>query len=139
MKKIINGKVYDTETAKDLASWDNGIYGDLDSISETLYRKRTGEFFLFGEGGARSKYAKSVMNNTWSGGCKIIPLTWEAAKEWAETHLCADDYDAIFGEIAEDDSRTIITLSMSANAIDRAKRAASQIGMSLSAYIESLI
>ena len=52
MKKIINGKTYNTETAKKLANWDNEIYGSFDSIEETLYQKRTGEFFLAGEGGA---------------------------------------------------------------------------------------
>ena len=139
MKKIINGKLYNTDTAERMGTWDNGIYGDLDSVEETLYRKRTGEFFLCGEGGARSRYAISTGNNFWSGGSEIIPLTWEAAREWAEKHLNADNYEQIFGEVSEDDSRTVITLSLSTGAIEKAKRAAAQASMSLSSYIESLI
>ena len=47
MKKIIRGRQYDTDTAQRIGSWDNGLSGtDLEYTSETLYRKRTGEFFL---------------------------------------------------------------------------------------------
>lgn len=139
MKKIINGKVYDTSTAHFAGSWDNGVYGDLDSVSETLYRKRTGEFFILGEGGARTKYAKFSGDNRWSGGAQIIPLTWDSARQWAEEHLDPDAYEDMFGVVSEDDSRVTLTLSLSAGAVERAKRAASQAGVSLSGYIESLI
>ena len=61
MKKIINGKKYDTDTAQELASWDNGGgWRDFHHCEETLYRKKTGEFFLFGEGGPMTKYAVST-------------------------------------------------------------------------------
>ena len=140
MKKIINGKAYDTATAKEVASWSDGTsFRDFHHIEEKLYQKRTGEFFLFGEGGPMSKYAESAGQNQWTGGSKIIPLTWEAAREWAEEHLTADEYEEIFGAVAEDDSRTVVTMSLSVGAVERAKRAAAQAGMSLSAYIESLI
>lgn len=140
MKKIINGKVYDTDTAKELASWSDGLsFRDFTYVEEVLYQKRTGEFFLHGAGGAASRYAVSAGQNSWSGGEKIIPLTWEAAREWAEEHLDADDYESIFGPVPEDNSRVTVTLSLSAGAVDRAKRAAAQAGISLSAYIGSLI
>lgn len=140
MKKIIDGKLYNTETAKQIGTWSNsGSWRDFSHMEETLYQKRTGEFFLFGEGGPMSKYAESAGQNQWTGGSKIIPLDWESAREWAEEHLDADDYQEIFGEIAEDESRTVVTLSLSVGALERAKRAAAQAGVSLSAYIESLI
>lgn len=140
MKKIINGKKYDTATAKELGCWANTWdCGDHTYCAEHLYRKRTGEFFLCGEGGPRSRYAKSCGNNCWSSGQDIVPLTYEAAREWTEEHLSSDEYEEIFGEVTEDDSRKVVTLSLSVGAIERAKRAASQAGVSLSAYIESLI
>lgn len=47
MKKIINGKAYNTETAKELGSYWNGYpHGDFSYVCETLYVKRTGEYFL---------------------------------------------------------------------------------------------
>ena len=49
MKKIINNKMYNTETATEVASYDNGCYlSDFRHFREELYRKRTGEFFLYG-------------------------------------------------------------------------------------------
>ena len=33
MKKIIDGKVYDTDTAKQIGAWDNGVYGSFDSVA----------------------------------------------------------------------------------------------------------
>lgn len=139
MKKIINGKLYDTSTAHLVGAWDNQLYGNPDYAGESLYRKRTGEFFLHGEGGARSRYAQLAGENRWAGGEAIIPLRWEAARQWAEEYLDADEYQAAFGQIAEDDSRTVVTLSLSASSLEKAKRSASQKGMSLSAYIESLL
>ena len=48
MKKIINGKVYDTSTAERVGGWNNNCStSDFGYCSEDLYRKRTGEFFLF--------------------------------------------------------------------------------------------
>lgn len=140
MKKIINGKVYDTNTAEPVGSWDNGCScSDFGYFGEDLYRKRTGEFFLHGTGGPMSKYSVSYGDNEWGGGEKIIPLSYEASREWAESHLTAEKYEAIFGEVVEDGSRITVTISLSASAVEKAKRAAAQQGISLSAYIESLL
>mgnify|MGYP007122074196 CR=1 FL=1 len=108
MKKVIGGKVYDTEKAKRLGSdgkWDRSF----SAWSETLYQKRTGEFFLHGEGGPATKYAVSIGQNMWSGSEKIIPLSPAKAREWAEEHLDGDEYESIFG-IPEDDGGERATL-----------------------------
>ena len=102
MKQIINGKKYNTETAKEMGCWSNNYYtNDFNYCEETLYRKKTGEFFLHGEGGAMSKYSQSCGQNTWSGGSEIIPMTEAEAREWAEKHLTVDEYEEIFGEVEE--------------------------------------
>lgn len=106
MKKIIGGKKYDTGTAKKMGSHSYSHPGDFSYFSEELYRKKTGEFFLFGEGGASSKYSKSCGCNTWSGSEEIIPLTELEAKKWAEKHLTADEYEEIFGEVTEEEPTT---------------------------------
>lgn len=101
MKAIINGKKYDTETAEKIASWDNGLgYGDFNNMSETLYQKRTGEFFLHGEGGANTRYAKGNGSSSW-GSSAIISFDLEDAKEWMEKHGNADQYEELFGEVEE--------------------------------------
>ena len=103
MRKIIKNKVYDTKTARLQGEWSND-YGvrDFNYLEEALYLKKTGEFFLHGFGGGLSKYARSV-GDGWTGGEVITPLTYEDARDWAEDHLEAEDYEAIFGEVSEDD------------------------------------
>lgn len=101
MKQIINGKKYDTETATEVGSWWNGLStGDFSNCRETLYRKRTGEYFLYGRGGPMSRYSQSYGNMT-GGGEKIIPLTEAEARKWTEKHLDGDEYEEIFGEVEE--------------------------------------
>lgn len=139
MKKIINGKVYDTETAQVLGSWSNMSDRSFERIDETLYRKRTGEFFLHGEGGPMSRYAVQIGQNNWRGGEKITPLSWDDARSWVESHLNSEDYERIFGPVSEDGSRVAVNLSISASSLELARRAAAQSGVSLSSYIMSLI
>lgn len=101
MKKIINGKRYDTDKARMIGEDSYSNPRDFSYWCETLYQKRTGEFFLYGEGGPASKYAESRGQNTWGGGSKIIPLSYNVAKKWAEDHLDADTYENLF-DVIED-------------------------------------
>ena len=102
MKKIINGKMYNTETATEVGNYWNGLsQRDFNHVNETLYRKKTGEFFLYGEGGPMSRYSESCGNNSWTGGERIIPLSEKEAKKWAEDKISADAYCQIFGEPGE--------------------------------------
>lgn len=139
MKKIINNKVYDTSTAQKLGKWDNGHYtNDFQYCAETLYKKRTGEYFLHGEGHAMSKYA-SHSGNSSGWGEKIIPLTYEEAQKWAEEHLNADDYISIFGEPVEDDSLCALSLTLSASAVSKFRLAAQRQQISQRELMERLI
>lgn len=142
MKKIINGKLYDTRTAKLVGDYSRR-YGDFSDYDEELYKKRTGEFFLFGEGGPMSAYAKPEGMNSWSGGSDIRPLTYEEAREWAEKKLDADDYAEIFGEPSEgddaDSDKRQLTLYLPESMVAKVKRIAGREGVSMSAWIEAAI
>lgn len=101
MKKIINGKMYNTETAKEIDRWSNNLSDrDFNNCTEILYRKKTGEFFLYGWGGAMSKYSDQCGNMCGSGEA-ITPLTELEAKEWLEKYSDADKYIECFGEPEE--------------------------------------
>ncbi len=101
MKKIINCKLYDTDTARELATYTPHPYSsNFDYYVETLYIKRTGEYFLHGEGGPMSIYAEHI-SGCYAWGEKIVPLTNDMAKAWAETHVTADEYIEIFGGVEE--------------------------------------
>jgi hypothetical protein len=129
MKKIINGKKYDTETAKLVGEWTNGYYAnDFHYCSEDLYLKKTGEFFIYGSGGAMSKYAEAAGNNNWYGGEQIIPVTYEAAQKWAEENLSENEYEVIFGEIDEDETRIITSISLSRTTYNMLKRISQEQG-----------
>lgn len=137
MKKIIDGKVYDTTTARLVGTWEAACgRREFAWYSEALYQKRTGEYFLHGDGNATSPYRRKIDINEWRGGEGIKPLTVEEARTWAEEHLTADAYESEFGEIAEDDSRTVLSITMAASLAEQLRREAAKAGASLSAYIE---
>lgn len=101
MKQIYNGKLYNTETATMLGEWDNGHYpNNFYFCYEALYRKKTGEYFLYGRGGCMSKYSQHE-GYSQRAGAEITPYDERAAKEWAERYLDADEYIAAFGEPEE--------------------------------------
>lgn len=139
MKKIINGKVYDTSTAQKLASAGNSNCSDgMARYSEVLYRKRTGEYFLHGSGGAMTKYATSLGGGSWGSGESIIPLSYAEATEWAETHLDGDKYEEIFGQVVEDETRRTVTYSIAAASAERFKREAARRGITIGALLDEL-
>lgn len=96
MKKIINGRLYNTDTAELIGSWNNGHYtSDFRYCEESLYRKKNHEYFLYGNGGAFSIYSKSC-GDSYRGGEDIIPMTEEEARDWAENYLTAEKYMELF-------------------------------------------
>ena len=112
MKKIIKGKVYDTDTAKRLTS---GNY------TEGLYRKKTGEFFL----------------HEW--GKNIKPITYEQAQKWSEENLDRDEYCAIFGEPDESGEAVMLGLNVSAAAAAKLKNEAAKLGIPQGKLLEQWI
>ena len=140
MKKIINGKSYDTETAKKVAMWSNNLsYRDFNWVEETLYRKKTGEYFLHGEGGPMSRYAEATGTNSWSGGERIMPLTYAEATRWAEEHLDGDEYEQIFGAVVEDESKKTVAYSLTVGAIEKLRRMSEEQGRSASEILDAMI
>ena len=140
MKKIINGKQYNTETAERLGEYEPSPYrSDFHYFCETLYRKKTGGFFLHGEGGPASKYSKSCGQNEWCGSETIVPMTYGDAREWAEEYLDGDEYISIFGEPDESGEKKTVGFILTDNAIAKLKQEASKRGITQSALIEELI
>mgnify|MGYP004476383771 CR=1 FL=1 len=98
MRKILHGKLYDTDTARYIGSKQSIYYkSDYRYFEEGLYKKKTGEFFLYGEGGPASRYAEYLESGGCIGGKQIIPLSENEAKEWAEKNLTVGEYEELFG------------------------------------------
>lgn len=111
MKKIIKGKKYDTEKAEYIDCYQYSNPRDLNYLREELYRKKTGEFFLHGEGGQLSKYSKPVGNNEWSGGEEIIPLDLIDAENWVEENCDEDKYEELFS-VVDDGEKVRMVLKL---------------------------
>ena len=139
MKKIINGRVYDTETAKELGVDSYSNPRDFHYWRERLYQKRTGEFFLYGEGGPMSRYARAIEQNSWSGGEQIMPLSVKAAREWVEEHLSADDYEAIFGLPDEDAEDAVLYAKIPAQIMAKLKARAAENGTSITEIVTAIL
>ena len=102
MKKIIEGKMYNTETAVCLGSYDNGCaYTDFRFCEESLYRTKKGAFFIAGRGGPMTHYARSCGDNNWCGGKDLRAVTEQEARDWMEQHCDAANYIAAFGQPEE--------------------------------------
>lgn len=101
MKKIINGRMYNTDTAQSLASFESGRPGSFENYYEVLFRKKNGEFFLYGEGSCLTKYAVQIDSNNVSGGSAIEPMSEYEARVWMEENASAEEYIEVFGEPEE--------------------------------------
>ena len=137
MRKVIRGKLYDTDTATMVAEWSDGYPRDFRYVSETLYRKRTGEYFVHGEGGPMSRYAESRGQNQYVGGEAIRPLSYDEAREWTEAHADVDVYESEFG-VPDEDGEHDLHVIVSEVAWQAISRAASRDGVSVRAVIERL-
>lgn len=139
MKKIINSKVYDTDKAHYLGG-DGGGDG-FSRWHEELYQKRTGEFFLYGEGGAKTQYAEYVEGpgGGWTSGAMIMTLSYDAARKWAEKHLSADEYEEIFGLPDEDAEPVAIHMLLPAKLAAAAKQRAIEDNTTMVSVVESAL
>lgn len=103
-KDNINGVAYNTKTAEIIARNGSGKtinHSDERWFSETLYRKKSGEFFLYGSGGIFTKYARKTGPNSWERSEAILPLTEDEVKQLAMNNLGDDGYKDICQRIEE--------------------------------------
>lgn len=86
MKKIIDGKKYDTTTAIQICF---GLFGKFNNKLVTLYQKLNGEFFEVHE-------LNEFGFHQW-----IVPVSKAEAMEFAEQEMSVDEYESVFGEVSE--------------------------------------
>lgn len=139
MKRYIKNKVYDTDTARFIGRIGYSNPGDLNYWSDNLYQKKTGEFFMFCEGGAMSKYSKQTGDNEWSGDWTIKPVNYDEAEKWAQINLDADTYEKYFVAQTDDDGKVQMGINVSKANAERLRKNSAKLGMGVSQYIESLI
>ena len=140
MKKIINNKVYDTTTARKIGTWCSPeLPNDIQYTEETLYRKKNGEYFLHGSGGPASVYRVAAALDGFISGEKILPLSFDQARQWAENKLSAEEYEAAFGPVQEDGSRSNVHMFLPTGLWEATKQEASRQGINVSELVESIL
>ena len=98
MKKIINGKLYDTESAEFICMYSYSNPRDFNFVEESLYKSPYGTFFIEYSGGAKSRYAVQYGQNEVGGSKGIRLVDIDEAKEFLESHGKSEDYVKAFGE-----------------------------------------
>jgi hypothetical protein len=126
---VINNRVYNTDTAKKIAEYKHN------GVTETLYRKKTGEYF------AHFYNAKADDTNKagWHGKEKIAPYDYETARAWAEISLDKGLYRELFDGEAETDEGAVIPVRISKKALAKLKKYQSQTGESIGRALERAI
>jgi len=101
MKQIIEGKVYNTETAEELAGANAGLStSDFGHWREALYRTKKGAYFIAGGGGPRTRWAVAARGGGTGGSAGIKAVSTDEAREWVEKYA-NDEYETIFGAAPE--------------------------------------
>jgi len=103
MKKVIDGKMYNTETAERVYSWDNGRFtNDFRYRSKDLYRTKKGNWFILHDGGAMTDMAKSVGSNSTSGSEDIEVISEKDAFAFLASHGGTEEAEKYFSEMIEE-------------------------------------
>lgn len=98
LKKIIDGKTYNTRTASYLTLFTDIGPEEYDYVTETLYLTRTGLYFLVGEGATCSPWTYQLRDcRDTINGHGLLPLTFHEAKLWLELRELHDEYEEVFG------------------------------------------
>lgn len=142
MKKIIKNLIYDTDTARLIGIKSHGVQrGDADYWTEALYQKKTGEFFIHGEGGAQTRYAKNLGGQSWGWGEAITPISFDTARTWAEANLTPEVFRAAFKipEAANSKPLERIGFRLPAPLLAKIKLNAAAAGQSIQDYLTDLI
>ena len=88
MKKVIDGKLYNTQTAELIAEHESPRYyrSDFGWYIDRLYKTKRGAWFIEGEGHAASHWSRSCGQNCSGPGSGLKPITNEEARNWLEYH-----------------------------------------------------
>ena len=84
MKKIISGKIYNTDTAIFIGNHQHSNRGDFQFEDTDLYRTPKGAFFVQGTGGAYSRWSQPCGSNGQMGGHGIQAMSAIEALAWCE-------------------------------------------------------
>ena len=141
MGKRADKKFYDINKSTPLVTVNKTfgqVYGDNpdEDWTETLYKRQTGEFFVYGEGGCDSPYSVYENGEHKAGnGYEIWPESnYNKARSWVKMN-CPEKKDEIFTKDNTEGKRVVVTMILSTKARENLKRKSAEEGMSVSEYV----
>jgi|SRR5215472_2324909 len=98
MKRIIDGKRYDTDTAEHVAEVGNDYNrSDFRWEVSNVYTTKRAAWFIAGKGGPMSRWARKVEGGgTWTDGEGLEVLTQDEARELLEQHNAIEALEQYF-------------------------------------------
>jgi hypothetical protein len=140
MAKVIGGKKYDPLTSELLADVDNNLpSSDFTYEKVAFYRKRTGEIYAIKTG---LVWTVSSSGREGQLGPTFIVRTdkdaWDSAVRFLERWGGADDYEAVFGGVDEDEGKRQVAAWIPASIKDRADALDATIAEIFAAGVEAL-
>lgn len=139
----IRNRLYNTETAKMIGKWEINDKGKEDSqfAQETLFRKKTGEYFLLCEGGADSVHSSRDKDGRKIKGEFIQLISFDEAKQWMEKHL---DFEKLITDnnnkkLYQKNKEIPISLKLSKEVHTKLQNYRSQFGISYRDILSILI
>jgi hypothetical protein len=142
LKKIINGKSYNTATATTIGTWftptnirNSGYFEGV----ESLYQKKSGEFFLVVESRGGGAPGGHIANSDHYPGYVLVPVTISQATRWAELRDMTDDAGVAealgIDDDEEDDVPDAVNLRLSPSLMKRVTALAQKEGKSRQEWI----
>jgi hypothetical protein len=102
MKQVIDGKLYNTETAQEVCElYCTAHATDFAHHDTKLYVTKNGNYFLAGAGGPASIWAEDAYGGGRCGGHGIRVLSKDDARVYAERMLDEDDLRAAGFDVEE--------------------------------------
>jgi hypothetical protein len=129
MRTVIKNRVYNTDTAQKIAVYEHG------SVTETLYRKKTGEFSAY-------FYNADADNDNragWRGKEKIAPYDFETARAWAEMSLDEKCVRELFDGVLDDGATTVASVRISRATLAKMRKAQSETGETIGEIVDRLV
>lgn len=97
MKAVIDGLLYDTDTATEICDISNGYStNDFKYRSGKLYKTPNGRYFAVGSGGANSMFAVQVGNSRMGSTDRIVALDMHTARALAEHYASVNTITEFF-------------------------------------------
>lgn len=104
MKRVIDGRRYDTDTAEflcDLTPASHNI-NDFKYENTSLYRTQRGAYFLSGSGHGLTRWARKMPDGGYGYGEGIIPLDDREALRVLENEAEDELIEKYFGDVVQD-------------------------------------